>query len=140
MVVGEGLYLESAGELSDEEGEEKLERIDVEEDHEEQRGIRPDGDDVVQAVAAEEAEVGPPDRDKEKKQTANGMKPQQDGVELVVGLGDLERDDDEGEGEAEDDVGEAVDARHVGAAQAEAVLGDVVVECGHRWDSVARSS
>ena len=49
-------------------------------------------------------------------------------MEFGVGVGDFERDDDEGEREAEDDVGEAVDARHASAAEAEAVFGDVFVE------------
>ena len=57
-------------------------------------------------------------------------------MELVVGAGNFEGDDEESEGEAEDDVGEAVDAGHGGAAETEAVVGDLVVRCGHRGDSV----
>ena len=59
-------------------------------------------------------------------------------MELGEGLGDFERDDEQGEREAEDDVGEAVYARHLGAAQAEAVLGVLLVRCLHsRADSVS---
>ena len=55
----------------------------------------------------------------------------QHGAELGVGLGDFKRDDQQGDGEAEDDVGEAVDAGHVRAAEAKAVLAEVFVEGLH---------
>jgi len=59
-------------------------------------------------------------------------------VKLVVGAGNFEGDDEQGEGKAENDVGEAVDAGHVSAAEAETVLGYEVMVIGHRADSVAR--
>lgn len=120
----------TGGVAGDQRGE-KLERINVEEQRKQERGIDNDGPDIVQAVAAEEAEVVPPDHHEEDKAKGEGKESEEDDVQLGVGVGDFERDDEEGEREAEDDVGEAVDARHSEAAQAEAVLGDMFVEGLH---------
>ena len=66
----------------------------------------------MKAVAAEEAIVRQPDEDEEEEAGSEGQETEQDGmVELVVGAWNFERDDEQGDGEAEDDVGEAVDAR-----------------------------
>jgi hypothetical protein len=46
-------------------------------------------------------------------------------------VGHFKRDDEQGHGEAEDDVGEGVDAGHGGATKAEAVACDVFVEDVH---------
>ncbi len=56
-------------------GEHELDGIDVEEDGEEEGGVDPEGAGIVEAVAAEEAEVRHPDDDEEKKQRAKGKKP-----------------------------------------------------------------
>jgi hypothetical protein len=81
--------------------------------------------------------MGHPDEDEEKEADSKGNEAEEGGVELVVGAGNFEGDDEEGEGESEDDVGEAVDAGHVGAAETETVLGYEVMMIGHRADSVA---
>jgi hypothetical protein len=127
-----GIDLDAAGHRKHE-----LDGIDVEEDGEEEGRVDPHGAGVVEAVAAEEAEVGHPDEDEKEEADGKGEEAEEGGVELVVGAGNFEGDDEEGEGEAEDDVGEAVDAGHVGAAETEAVFGDVVVGGWHLGDSVA---
>ena len=68
-----------------------------------------------------------PDGEEDAEADGEGIEAEKDLVELVVGVGHFGGDDDEGEGEAEDDVGEVVDARAGGAAEAEAVLLDVSV-------------
>jgi hypothetical protein len=98
----------------------------------------------VQAVAPEEAEVRPPDHDEKDETDEEGNEAEEHGVEFVVGAGYFEGDDDEGEGEAEDDVGETFETRHGGPTQSEAVFGYVIVKglhaCGQcsavgRWIS-----
>lgn len=135
--VGEdvGIDVDAAGH-----GEHELDGIDVEEDGEEESGVDPHGCDVVEAVPAEEAEVRHPDEDKEEEADGEGEEIEESGVELVVGAGNFEGDNEEGEGKAKYDVGEGVDAGHVGAAQAETVFGYEVVGAGHRGDSVARDA
>ena len=99
-------------ELVNKQEPEKLEWVDVAEHDEKQSCVDDDGCSIVQAVAAEEAEVRPPDHEKEAEADKERQKTQNEFVQLGVGLGDFERDDDECEGEAEDDVGKSVDARH----------------------------
>ena len=65
-----------------------------------------------------------------------GIEAEQDGAQFGEGVRDGGGDDDEGEGEAEDDVGEVVDARGGEAAQTEAVLVEVGLQGGHCGDSV----
>jgi len=104
------------------ETEEELQRVDVNENGEEEGEVDPEGGGVVQTVAAEEVEVREPDEDEQSKADGEGREAEQDGAELVEGAGDGGRDHDERESEAEDDVGEVVDARAGLAAQAEAFV------------------
>ncbi len=92
----------------------------------------------MRAVAAKELVVSEPDQHEHEERDGEGEEAAEEVVEVGEGLGDIERDDDQGEGKAEDDVGEGVDAGHFGAAETEAVFGDVIVEGLHfgkssRW-------
>ena len=56
----------------DGDGEEELQRIDVEQDGEEQSAVEDDGRGVVQVIAAEVAVVRPPHHDEENETDEEG--------------------------------------------------------------------
>jgi hypothetical protein len=114
--------LRFAHDLQSDEAEEELHRVDEEEDEEEQRRVEGDGSHIVETVAAEEYVMGVPKTDEERKANSEGKESAQGGGEFLVGFGDLKRDDEEGEREAEDDVAEGIDAVHMIAAETEAVF------------------
>jgi len=134
--VEEGELADLGGGIDDhagaEEGSEhELERVYVKENAEEQKSVEPDGSHVVRAVAAKELVVGKPHKHEHEEGYGKGEEAAKEIVKIGEGLRDVERDDDKGEREAEDDVGEAVDAGHLGPAEAETVFGYVVVEGLH---------
>jgi hypothetical protein len=102
-------------------GEHELERIDVEEHDEEQRGVHPEDDVVLQAVAPEKDIVLPPDHHEQPEADRERQESAHHAHELGEGLRHLERDDEERDGEREHGVGEALDARDLVSAPAEAV-------------------
>jgi hypothetical protein len=96
--------------LPEHERRQELERVDVEEHDEEKDRVQDDHRPVGEAEAAEELTVQVPDpdergeRDRERDEVAERMD------QVVVGARDLERDDEQGEGEREDRVGERLQA------------------------------
>lgn len=102
--------------------EQKLERIDVEQDDEKQAAIEKDGAEIVSAEAAEESIVRVPDHHEEEETDGEGQKAAHAVMQLGIGFGNLQRDDEQGEREAEHDIGKTVDAGHLRATEAEAVF------------------
>jgi hypothetical protein len=108
------------GHLVDQETEHELQRIDVEEDHEEEDRVEGDRRLVLQAVAPEVQVLLIPDPDQDGEADAEGDEAAHVGEELVEGARHLERDDEEGDGEAEHGVAEPLEAADLPAPEAEA--------------------
>src|SRR5215204_5947882 len=103
-------------------GEEKLQRVDVQEHEKQQRRVQPPGRGVLQAVASEELVVVVPyaeeqrEADRKREEALHGRE------QLVEGFGDLQGDHEQCDREGEDGVREALNARDVLPAPAEAFL------------------
>src|SRR5215208_2908526 len=108
--------------LVNQHGEEKLQGVDVQEHEEEQRRVQPPGRGVLQAVASEELVVVVPhgeeqrEADREREEAPHGRE------QLVEGFGDLQGDHEQCDSEGEDGVREALYARDILPAPAEAFL------------------
>ena len=83
--------------------------------------IRSDGKETV---------VCPPHHEEENETDEEGWKAHYKIVQLGVSLWDFERNDDEGEGKA-DDVRESIDAGHVRAAKTKSVARKIIVDSLH---------
>ena len=106
--------------LIDDEGEEELQRVDVEEDDEDQDGVQPDRSRVLEPVASEKDVVLVPERDEHREADPEGEEATHDVEELGERAGHLQGDDEEGHRERENGVGEALDARDLAAPPPEA--------------------
>jgi hypothetical protein len=107
----------------DDERPDELERVDVEEDDEEQAGVHPDREVVVESVTAEELVLHEPDVEEHREGDGEGEEAAHRHQQLVEGLRHFERDDQQRDGEGDDRVRERLDARDLSQpAQAEAAL------------------
>src|ERR671920_984732 len=103
-------------------GEEKLQGIDVQKHEEEQRRVQPPGRGVIQAVASEELVVVVPHGEEQRKADREREEAPHGREQLVEGLGDLQGDHEQCDRESEDGVREALYARNILPAPAEAFL------------------
>jgi hypothetical protein len=90
----------------------------------------------MQAEATKEFEVRVPEEGEQKEADGERYEATQGVIEFLEGAGNLERHDEEGDGEAEDDIGEGVDTRKGAAAETEAVAVSVLMMILHDGDSV----
>ena len=100
-------------------GIEKLQRIDAEERQAEQCGVEEDGPAVAEAVAAEENVVREPNIDQHQEADSGSSEGRSGRAKVGEASGNGQRDDQENESDAQDDVAENVEASDGDAAEAE---------------------
>ena len=106
------------GDLVEYAGEQKLQRIGIEEHDEQQDEIQRRGDGVVQAVTAEEIVMLPPDLREERETNGEGNEAAHVGQQFRESVRHFKRDDQQRQREAEDYVAEGLDTRDLVAAVA----------------------
>src|SRR4051812_11050371 len=100
-------------------GEEEFERVDVKQHEEQQHAVQKHRPGVLQSVAPEKTVVVEPDVHQNGKADAEGHKAAHHFGEFVKSFGDLKGNDQQGDGEGEDRVGESFQTRDLAAAPAE---------------------
>jgi len=102
--------------------EHELQRIDVEQHEKQKDRVQRDGDLVRHRIAAEERVVHVPDPGQHREADRERDEPAHLGHQLRERLRHFEGDDDERQREAEHDVAEGLDARHFSSANTERQL------------------
>src|ERR1700686_2003402 len=120
--VRESDYTIASGEQVDHQGEDKLQRIDVEEDDEQQDTVEQHCDVVLQAVAPKELVLIEPDDKEQGEGNREGAETSHRVHQLTERPGHFQRDHQQGHGKCEHRITQTLNARDLMAAPAKLLV------------------